>query len=53
MAQSLATMTAQLVTPPRYGKRKRAAQIGVSATTFLALSIWIGPTALASRPFPY
>jgi hypothetical protein len=28
---------------PRYGKAKREAQIGVTATTFLALSIWIGP----------
>ena len=30
---------------PRYGKAKRAAQIGVTATTFLALSIAFGPRA--------
>ena len=30
---------------PRYGKAKRAAQIGVTATTFLALCIWLGPNA--------
>ena len=27
----------------RFGKPKRAAQIGVTATTFLALCVWIGP----------
>jgi hypothetical protein len=27
----------------RYGKAKRAAQLGVTATTFIMLSLWIGP----------
>ena len=27
----------------RYGKRNRAAQLGVSATTFLTLCVWLGP----------
>jgi hypothetical protein len=29
--------------PTRFGKPKRAAQIGVTDTTFLALRVWIGP----------
>ena len=29
----------------RYGKAKRATQIGISATTFLTLCVWIGPNA--------
>ena len=27
----------------RYGKAKRAQQLGLTAVTFLMLSIWIGP----------
>ena len=29
----------------RNGKRKRAAQIGLTCTTFIALCLWIGPDA--------
>jgi hypothetical protein len=32
----------------RYGKAKRAQQLGLTAVTFLMLSIWIGPIELAS-----
>jgi hypothetical protein len=45
-APTLTNAPGSFVLPaPRYGKAKCAAQIGVSTTTFLALSIWLGPTA--------
>jgi hypothetical protein len=36
-------MTTQPIILARYGKAKRADQIGLTATNFLMLCLWIGP----------
>jgi hypothetical protein len=42
MALDRATMNTNIASA-RYGKAKRAAQIGMTATTLLTLCMWLGP----------